>query len=99
MFHDRMMQLARRKAGLAARCEADRRVIAGGYRRWQEPARLIDRGVAAVRVLQAHPVLVGAAVLVAAVLGRRKLFRWAGRGLVVWRAWRAALSWMQRFRA
>jgi hypothetical protein len=99
MFHDRMTELARRKAGLAARCESERVAIAVGYRRWQEPARLIDRGVAALRVLQAHPVLVGAAVLVAAVLGRRRLFRWVGRGLVAWRAWRGLLGWMRRFSA
>ena len=97
MFHDRMVKLAGRKAGLAARCEGQRAVIAAAYRRWQEPARLVDRGVAGVRTLQAHPVLVGAAVLVAAVLGRRKFFRWAASGLTAWRAWRGLLGWMRRF--
>lgn len=98
MFHDRMIELARRKARLAARCESERTAIAAGYGRWEEPARLIDRSVGALRVVRAHPALVGAAVLVAAVLGRRKLFRWAGRGLVTWRAWRGLLGWMRRLR-
>ena len=99
MFHDRMTELAHRKARLAARCESERSVIAAGYRRWQEPARLIDRCVAALRTLRAHPLLVGGAVLVAAVLGRRRLFRWAGRGLVTWRALRGLLGWVRRFSA
>jgi hypothetical protein len=97
MFHDRTMKLAHRKAGLTARCEGQRAAIAAAYRRWEEPARLIDRGVAAVRVLRAHPVLVGVAVFVAAILGRRRLFRWVGRGLLTWRAWRGLLGWMRRF--
>ena len=59
---------------------------------------MIDRAVAGVRVLRSHPALVGGAVLVAAVLGRRRLFRWAGKGLVTWRAWRGLLGWMRRMR-
>ena len=97
MFHDRMVKLAGRKAGLTARCEGQRAVIAAAYRRWEEPARLVDRGVAGVRALRAHPALAGVAVLAAAVLGRRKLFRWVARGLMTWRAWRGLLGWMRRF--
>ena len=96
MLHERMTAVARRKEHLLARCEDDREAMAQAFRRWEEPARLVDRGVAGVRMLRAHPLLVGVAVLVAAVLGRRKLFRWVARGLMTWRAWRGLLGWMRR---
>jgi hypothetical protein len=94
-----MIDVARRKERLLARCEGHRLVIARAYRRWEEPARVIDRGWAVVRFLKLHPAVLGVAVAVAMVAGRRNLFTWAGRGLLAWRAWRTFSEWLRRFSA
>lgn len=97
MFRERMIDVARRKERLLARCEGHRLVIAQTYRRWQEPARIIDRAWAVVHFLRLHPAVLAVAVAAATVLGRRHLFTWAGRGLVAWRAWRTLAGWLRRF--
>ena len=92
-----MIELAGRKARLLGRCQGDRTTITVAFRRWEVPARHVDRAVATVQALRAHPVLVGIAVLVPIVLGRRRLVTWASRGMLAWRAWRGLLGWMRRF--
>jgi hypothetical protein len=99
MFHERMIDVARRKERLLAQCDADRLLIARSWRRWEEPARVVDRAWAVVQFLRLHPAVVMVAVAVAALLGRRNLLTWAGRGLVAWRAWRAFSRWLRRFLA
>ena len=96
MLRERMMAVARRKERLLARCEGEREAMSEAFRRWAGPAQLIDRVVATARTVRSHPALVGVAMLVAAVLGRKRLVRWAGRGLMTWRAWRGLLAWMRR---
>jgi hypothetical protein len=99
MIPERTIELARRKERLLARCEEQRATVAKTYRRWQEPARIIDRGWAAARFARAHPATLAVAVMVAMVLGRGNILRWAGRGLVAWRAWRSLSRWLGRISA
>jgi hypothetical protein len=99
MFSDRMLDVALRKERLIARSEGQRTLIAEACRRWREPARVIDRAWAGATYLRAHPALIAIGVAAAMILGRRSLFRWAGRGLVAWRAWRSVAGWVRRFDA
>lgn len=99
MLRERMIDVARRKERLLARCEGHRLVIAQAYRRWEEPVRVIDHAWAVVHFLRLHPAVLAVAVAAAMVLGRRHLFTWAGRGLVAWRAWRMVSGWLRRFSA
>lgn len=89
IYTERLNGLARKKAHLIADCARQRRVLADGLSAWQAPMRALDRGIAATRFLQAHPLVVAAVVGLVAVLGRRQVLRWASRGLLVWRGWQA----------
>ena len=88
IYTKRLTEIARRKESLVARCGSQRAALAAEFGAWQKPIDVIDHGIAAARFLKSHPLLMAAAMVVVAVLGRRKLVRWAGQGLVVWRAWR-----------
>jgi hypothetical protein len=83
-----MTEIARRKENLVAKSVSQRAALVAEFGGWQKPIDVIDHGIAAARFLKSHPLPVATAMVVVAVLGRRKLLRWAGQGLVVWRAWR-----------
>ena len=88
IYTERLTEIARRRESLVAKSGRERAALIAELGVWQKPIDVISQGVAAARFLKSHPVLVAAAVVVVAALGRRKLLRWAGQGLVVWRAWR-----------
>lgn len=95
MFTSDLIELARRKERLIARGEQQRIAISVACLQWQKPLSVADRGIAIVSYLKAHPLVLAAGVVATAVVGRRNLLRWAGRGLFVWRAWRSAGVWMR----
>lgn len=99
MRNEPLIELARHKERLIARAGQQRTAIVAAFRRWEKPAAAIDRGIAVAHFLRAHPLLLAAGLAVAAVLGRRNLMRWLGRGLVAWRTWRSLGAWVRRFRA
>jgi hypothetical protein len=93
IYTERLIEIAHRKERLIATAAQQRAVIADAFRSWQKPIDVIDRGVVATRYLKAHPLLVAVSIIVVAVLGRRSLLRWVGRGLFVWRSWHALQAW------
>lgn len=95
MFTDSLIELARRKERLIARSEQQRVVISVACLQLRKPLSVVDRGIAIVSYLKAHPLVLAAGVAAAAIVGRRNLLRWAGRGLFAWRAWRTAGAWMR----
>lgn len=97
MFNEQLIDVARRKERLIARCDGQRLLVAQTLRRWEQPARAIDRAWSVVHFLRHHPVALALAVAGAMVLGRRHLFKWAGRGLFAWRAWRTLSGWLRRY--
>jgi len=92
-IQDRLIEIARRKERLIARGESQRAAIGASFRQLQGPIGVIDRGLAVVRYLRAHPALVGVAVAAVVVLRGRGLLSMASRGLAVWRTWRALSAW------
>lgn len=86
IYSARLGELASRKARLAAECARQRLVLAEELGDWQARLRAADRVIAAARFLKAHPVAIAAVVGLVAIVGRRQLLRWAGRGLLVWRS-------------
>ena len=96
MFHERLIDIDRRRERLLARSESQRAAVVQAFRRWEVPARAVDHAWSVVRFLQLHPVALAAAVAAGMVLGRRHLFKWAGRGLFAWRAWRTLSGWLRR---
>lgn len=89
----RLIELARRKERLIARAAGQRAEIAAAGRAWRKPFSVIDQGIAVVAYLKAHPLVLALAVAGVAVVGRRSLPRWIGRGFFIWRAWRAVGTW------
>lgn len=61
--------------------------------RLRKPCALADKAVDAGRYLKAHPWTAGVGVGIAALLGRRHLFRVARYGWSAWRAWRFIGGW------
>ena len=96
MFTDKLIEVARRKERLIARGEQQRIVISVACLRLQKPLGVLDRGIAIARYLKAHPLVLGAGVAVAAIVGRRNLLRWVGRGVFVWRALRSVDAWARK---
>ncbi len=82
-------ELLLRRDRLLERCAAQRDDLAVLAQRLDGPLRLADRGIAGVRYVRAHPLALGAVVGLAAVMGRRRLWKWAQRGFIGWRAYRA----------
>jgi hypothetical protein len=89
IYTERLSEIARRKERLIAASARQRAVLAAELGAWQKPIEVIDRSIAGMRFMKAHPALMLTGLMVVAVLGRRSLLRWAGRGLLVWRGWRA----------
>jgi glutathione S-transferase len=90
---DVLIDIARRKERLIARCAAQRETIAEAFRELRKPIAVADRALAAARFLGAHPVLVLAAVAGVVALRRRKVLSLVTSGLTAWRMWRAIAAW------
>lgn len=84
---DRMSVVMQRRGELLARIAAQRGELAEYAARWQAPLALADQGLAAVRYLRAHPVLVAAAVAVV-VLRRRGVMGLVRGGWRMWQGYR-----------
>lgn len=74
---------------LLALCSAQRDELAALTQRLDGPIKVADRGIAGVHYLREHPLLLGALVAVGTVTLRRGLWKWAQRGFVAWRTYRA----------
>jgi hypothetical protein len=96
MFAMDLGEIARRKERLIGRTAAQRAAMADAWHYWQQPAHVVDRGIAAARFLKSHPLLLGMGVAAAVVLGRRNLLGWISRGWVAWRALRSFTAWAKK---
>ena len=84
-----MAQVMRERGRLLARSDVQRGEIAAMVRHWEGPLWIADRAFAGINYLRHHPVVLGVVVALLAVVQRRGWWRWAQRGLVLWRAYRA----------
>lgn len=92
-MNKQMSAVMQRRGELLARIAAQREQVARVGARWQTPLALADQGLAVVRFLRSHPVLVaGAAALI--VIRRRGVLGLVKGGWRVWKGYRflAALS-------
>lgn len=96
----RLVELIRRRERLLMRADAQRAALTEVALRWSTPFSLFDRGMAAVRGIKSHPVLVLAAVAGLALLRPRSAMKWAGRSWVLWRFWRSSriVQWFREYR-
>ena len=73
---------------LLVRCAAQRDDLAMLAQQFDGPLQFADRVVAAVDYLRRHPLVLGGAVALLALVQRRNLWSWVRRGFVVWRTFR-----------
>jgi hypothetical protein len=83
------MSILQERERLIALCDAQRDDLARTTRQLDGVFKVADRGITGVRYLRKHPVACGTVVALFAVVQRRSLWKWAQRGLVAWRAYRA----------
>jgi hypothetical protein len=96
MSVDRHVALALRKQRLLARIDAQRSELASHGARLETPFAYADKTLRAVQFVKERPWVAGVAALSAVVLGRRKVFRWVGKGWTMWRAVRFAQQWLAK---
>jgi hypothetical protein len=83
-MNPRLTAIARRRAALVAQAAAQRQDLDRLIRPWQMPLALTDHGIALVRRLRAHPLVIVVGVALLSRMGRGRLGVWVGR---IWTAW------------
>lgn len=78
----RFDQLSAHHSNLLARCAVQRRQLGESAEEIEHELGRVDRGLAAVRRVLRHPAMIGGAIAIVALVGPRRLLRWATRGLM-----------------
>lgn len=95
-MNKQMSAVMQRRGELLARIAAQREQVAGVGARWKAPLALADQGLAVVRFLRSHPVLVaGVAALI--VIRRRSVVGLLRGGWRVWKGYRFLATLSEKF--
>jgi hypothetical protein len=84
---DKLLELATRRGVLQARIDEQRRALSHHVLPLQTALARGDAVLEGVDWLKHHPVAIGAAVAAVVVARPKRAWRWAKRGLFVWRGW------------
>ena len=99
MMRGRLLLLAERRAGLAARASAERESLAAFMARTDGPVRMATRALAVGRrlldELRRQPLLVAAGVALLIAFRPRRALGWALKGWSLWRTVRGLQRWWQ----
>lgn len=87
----RFDQLSAHHSNLLARCAVQRRQLGESAEEIEHELGKLDRGVAVVRRVLRHPAMIGAAIAVVAMVGPKRLLRWATHGLMLYSTARSLL--------
>lgn len=93
---DRALQLAAKRNALRAHCEVQRSHLFETAQDIQTRLANLDRAIAMVQHYAHRPLLVLGGVGLFAMLGPRRLLRWAGRGAFLFTTGRRLLSLVRR---
>lgn len=99
MFQPGVSKLVRRREELVARAAVQREQLADHVRKWERPIEAVDKVIAGVIYLRAHPVAVAIGVAVLTVIQRRSLWGLVRRGFAVWRMVRSLRQFSSKFLA
>ncbi len=88
----KLIELAERRATLAAKSAAQREEVAQTLAHWRTPIIVVDQGWAALRYLGRNPVLLGGAVAFVVALRPWRMVKWLPPGWLLWRIARMALA-------
>lgn len=85
---ERLMQIRLRRERLIARAAAQREAFAYDVEALAPAIGVVDRGIAAVTWVRAHPAVLVAAAGVMLVLRPRRTIRWSFRLYSIWQGYR-----------
>lgn len=88
-MNKRLLELATRRGALKARIDAQRLQLARHAHPLEKALAVGDKALEGVDWLKHHPAAVGVAVAVIVVARPGRAWRWARRGVFVWRGWKA----------
>ena len=91
-MNSNLLDLAARRGLLQARIDEQRRALNHHAIPLQSALARGDAVLKGVDWLKHHPVAVGAAVAAVVVARPKRAWRWAKRGLFLWRGWKIARS-------
>ena len=77
------------RAELIARCAAQRADLTVILDHLAGPLRIVDRGISCARYLRARPLALAVLAALLTAARDRGVWKWAQRGFVAWRAYRA----------
>jgi YqjK-like protein len=80
----RFDQLSAHHSNLLARCAVQRQQLGESAEEIEHELGRLDRGVAVVRRVLRHPAMIGGAIAVVALVGPKRLLRWATSGLMLY---------------
>ena len=80
----RFDQLSAHHSNLLARCAVQRQQLAVSAEEIEHELGRLDRGVAVARRVLRHPAMIGGAIAVVALVGPKRLLRWATNGLMLY---------------
>ncbi len=83
------MEFALRHGALRERIAAQRRALVSHAWPLESALGGVDKALAGVDWLKAHPAAVGVAVALAVAASPKRAWRWGSRAFFVWRGWRS----------
>jgi hypothetical protein len=83
-MNKKLARLAERRHQLVAQAAAQRTALARDLAPWRSRLALVDQGIAAVRYVRGHPVLMGGIALLLAALRPGRVTKWLRRGWLAW---------------
>ena len=104
-MHKNLNELQRRRGQLIERIAHQRAALAREAAPLKSACDATDRAIATVRTslrrasefMQRHPAAMVGLVAALIAFKPRRLARWLGRTLIVWRSWRSLRPWLQRW--
>lgn len=88
----RLTAIQCRRAELTARAAAQRDELGYLLQPWQKPLAFVDRGVALLRNVRAHPFAIAIGVALLAWTGHGRLSVWTGRLWTGWQLYRSLVG-------
>lgn len=88
-MNDRLLKLATRHGMLKARIDAQRLALARHAQPLEAAFSTADKALAGVDWLKQNPAVVGGALAALAIIRPGRAWRWAKRGIFVWRGWQS----------
>ena len=95
-MNPKLLELATRHGALKVRIDEQRRILAHHAVPLEAALARGDSVLQGVDWLKHHPLAIGAAVAAVVVMRPRRAWRWAKRGLFVWRGWQALRNSLSR---